>query len=148
MSELKTRPTDASVEDFLDHAASGERREDCRTIVALMQAATGEAPCMWGSAIVGFGTYHYRYASGQEADWPIIGFSPRKNDLTLYLMPAFDGRDALLAQLGKHKTGKSCLYLKRLGDIDMSVLKKLITASVAAMEPQRVYSNRQPCKAE
>jgi hypothetical protein len=95
-----------------------------------MEEATGSKPTMWGSAIVGFGSQHYKYASGREGDWPVIGFSPRKQNLTLYIMSGFDGQAELLKKLGKHTTGGSCLYIKRLSDIDLSTLKKLIRASV------------------
>ncbi len=137
-SEPKTKKTQASVSTFIAAIPDEQRRADCERVAALMQAATGEAPAMWGENIVGFGMYHYQYASGTSGDWPIVGFSPRKNDLTLYLMPGFAGREALMATLGKHKTGKSCLYLKKLADVDVGVLNELITASVQAMESQRV----------
>lgn len=138
MPESKTQPTSASVDEFLDGIADPTRREDCRTVAAMMQAATGEPPVMWGEGIVGFARYRYHYASGRSGDWPIVGFSPRKNDLTLYLMPGFDGREVLLEKLGKHKTGKACLYLKRLSDVDPAVLQQLIAASVKAMAKDRV----------
>ena len=134
----KTVPTKASVKDFIAAQPVEQRRADCRALVKLMQAATGEKAVMWGSAIVGFGTYRTRYANGSIGDWPVVAFSPRKNDLTLYITPGFDGHEALLARLGKHKTGKVCLYLKRLSDADPSVLKAIVEASVAAMAPQRV----------
>ncbi len=137
MAEAKTQVNDASVTEFLDRQPE-PRRTDCHEVAALMKAATGEEPKMWGAAIVGFGRYLYKYESGREGEWPIIGFSPRKNDLTLYLMPGFEGREELLARLGKHKTGKSCLYLKKLADADRAVLIELIERSVAAMAPQRV----------
>ena len=137
-SENKTQATVASVDAFLDAIADLPRREDCRRVRALMEAATGAPAVMWGPSIVGFGRYRYRYASGREGEWPVTGFSPRKNDLTLYLMPGFEQQAALMAKLGKHKTGKSCLYLKRLADVDRVVLEELITRSVAAMAPQRI----------
>ena len=133
----KTQATTADVEAFLAAIPDAARREDCLRIVALMEAATGAPARMWGPAIVGFGVYHYRYESGREGDWMVTGFSPRKNDLTLYIMPGFDRYEALMARLGKHKTGKSCLYLKRLADVDMAVLETLVHESVAAMAPQR-----------
>lgn len=139
-TENKTQATEASVDAFLDAIADPQRRDDCRHVRALMEAATGAPAVMWGPSIVGFGRYLYRYASGREGEWPVIGFSPRKNDLTLYLMPGFEAQAALMAKLGKHKTGKSCLYLKRLADVDQAVLEELITRSVAAMAPQRVDS--------
>ena len=138
MAELKTKPTKASVKAFLNKISDEQRRKDCQTVSDLMQRATGEVPKMWGSSIVGFGRYQYRYASGHEGEWPIIGFSPRKNDLTLYIMRGFDESQSLLDRLGKFKTGKSCLYIKRLADIDVPVLKKLITESVQSMADKRV----------
>ena len=138
MTENKTQPSDLSVDDFLDRVPDADRGKDCRAVAAMMQAATGEAPVMWGNSIVGFARYRYQYASGRSGEWPIVGFSPRKNDLTLYLMPGFDGREALLEKLGKYKTGKACLYVKRLSDVDASVLRQLIDASVDAMAADRV----------
>ncbi len=137
-SEPKTTRTSASVSAFLEQIADPARRADCVRIAGLMEQATGEAPAMWGTSIVGFGTYHYEYASGRSGDWPIVGFSPRKQDITLYIMPGFANYEALLGKLGKHRTGKSCLYLKRLEQVDLDVLSELITAAVAAMEPKRV----------
>ena len=137
MGEPKTKPTDASVSEFLARQDSA-RRADCEAIVRMMEAATGERAQMWGEAIVGFGRYAYTNSSKKTAEWPIVGFSPRKNDLTLYLMQGFDGHTELLAKLGKHKTSKACLYVKKLADIDAGILRQLIEASVQAMEPQRV----------
>jgi len=131
MAEPKTRPTKASVTGFLDGIDDEDRRRDCKTLVKMMKAATGEAPTMWGTSIVGFGTRHLRYASGRELDWPIIAFSPRKTDLTLYILSEFEKHAALMKKLGKHKTGKSCLYVKRLSDIDLPTLEQLIRAGVA-----------------
>lgn len=133
MSELKTQATDAGVDTFLD-SAGAERRPDCDRLVEMMSKATGAAPVMWRPGIVGFGAYHYRYESGREGDWFLTGFSPRKKDLTLYIMAGFDRYEELMARLGKHKTGKSCLYIKRLADIDTAVLEELVTASVAHMK--------------
>ena len=130
MAELKTKETDASVDAFLDRIVDKTRRKDCFTLVQIMKKATRAEPRMWGTSIVGFGTYHYQYASGREGDWPIIGFSPRKQDLTLYIGSGFEGYGKLLAKLGKHKTAKSCLYIKRLADVDLTVLKELVSASV------------------
>lgn len=141
-SEAKTQPTKASVADFIAAQPDEARRADCRTLVRLMQQASGAAPQMWGSSIVGFGTYAYRYASGREGLWPVVAFSPRKSDLSVYIMPGFERFAPLLARLGKHKTGKSCLYLKRLADVDTDVLAELIAASVQAMEPQRLDKQR------
>ena len=137
MSELKTRPTTASVSDFLALQPDA-RRADCEAVVAMMEAATGECAEMWGAAIVGFGRYAYTNSTRKTYEWPLVGFSPRKNDLTLYIMPGFDGFAELMAQLGKHKAGKSCLDLKKLADVDAKVLRKLIDGSVKAMAPQRV----------
>ena len=139
MAELKTKETKASVAAFLNKISDEQRRKDCRTVLDLMQRATGEKPKMWGSSIVGFGRHKYRYASGHEGEWPIIAFSPRKNDLTLYIMPGFeDYAESLMAKLGKYKTGKVCLYIKRLDDVEIPVLKKLITKSVAMMASKRI----------
>lgn len=128
---LKTQPTGASVEAFLKKATEGDRREDCRALIRLMKGITRKEPQMWGTSIVGFGSYHYKYASGREGDWMLTGFSPRKRDLTLYIMSGFSRYPDLMAKLGKHKTGVSCLYIKQLADVDRKVLKELITASVA-----------------
>lgn len=138
MTESKTQPTQQPVADFLAGVADPQRRADCAQVLAMMKQATGRDPVMWGASIVGFGKYRYTYASGRTGDWPIVAFSPRKNDLTLYIMPGFDRYDALMAKLGKHKTGKSCLYLKRLADVDLPTLQALIDESVKAMAPQRV----------
>jgi hypothetical protein len=127
----KTQPTDADVDAFLDAIEDPGRREDSRAICQLMAEETGEPPRMWGESIVGFGSYHYAYASGREGDWMALGFAPRKGRLTLYLMDGFAGYEELLARLGKHSTGKSCLYVKNLADVDAGVLRELIDASVA-----------------
>lgn len=136
MAELKTKETDASVEAFLSGIADDARREDCRKVAGIMRAATGCEPKMWGKSMVGFDSYHYKYESGREGDWFVTGFSPRKNDLTLYIMAGFDRYEELMQKLGKHKTGKSCLYVKRLADIDLEVLRHLVTASVRHMKEQ------------
>ena len=133
MAEPKTKKTDASVAAFLDAVADPRRREDARAVLALMKRITGEEPKMWGTSIVGFGSYTYTYASGQTGDWPIAGFSPRKQALTLYLMPGFEKDADLMKRLGKHKTGKSCLYLNRLADVDAGVLEELVRRSVERM---------------
>jgi hypothetical protein len=138
MAELKTKKTEASVTTFLDKITDAQRRKDCQTVLNLMKQATGEEPKMWGSSIVGFGTYQYRYASGREGDWPIIAFSPRKTNLTLYIMPGFEKFEPLMAKLGKYKTGVSCLYIKKLDDVEIPVLKKLIAKSVERMADKRV----------
>ena len=131
MVEPKTRPTKASVTRFLDGIDDEDRRRDCKTLVKMMKAVTGEAPTMWGPSIIGFGTRHLRYASGRELDWPILGFSPRKTDLTLYILSGFEKHGALMKKLGKHKTSKSCLYVKRLSDIDLPTLEQLMRLGVA-----------------
>jgi len=130
MAELKTKQTGASVKQFLNKITDEQRRDDCFAIAKMMEEATGAKPKMWGSSIVGFGSYHYKYESGREGDWMMTGFSPRKNDLTLYLMMGFEKQRELMKQLGKHKTSKSCLYIKRLDDVHVPTLKKLIKESV------------------
>lgn len=135
--EPKTRPTSASVPDFLARQPEA-RRADCEAVCAMMQAATGEPPVMWGEAIVGFGRYAYTNTSRKTFEWPLVGFSPRKHDLTLYIMPGFDAFAGLIAKLGRHKTGKSCLYIKQLADVDAGVLRGIIDGSVRAMAPRRV----------
>jgi hypothetical protein len=129
-TEAKTKPTKEKVTDFLNKVRDAGRREDCFAVAKIMEEITGEKPTMWGPSIVGFGTYRYKYASGREGDWPVAAFSPRKQDLTVYLGSDFEKKDELLSQLGKHKTRKSCLYIKRLSDIHIPTLKKLIKASV------------------
>ena len=123
MAELKTKQTDASVKDFLNQVSDKQRRDDCFAIAKMMEEATGAKPKMWGTSIVGFGSYHYKYESGREGDWMVTGFSPRKNDLTLYLMMGFEKHRDLMEQLGKHKKSKSCLYIKRLDDVHVPTLK-------------------------
>ena len=133
MAELKTKKTKESVAAFIAGLEDPQARKDCKTLVGLMQAATGAKAKMWGSSIVGFGDYHYKSpATGREGDWFVMGFAPRKGALTLYLMSGIHSHEALLRKLGKHKTGKGCLYVKRLGDVDGAVLKKLIREAAAA----------------
>ena len=129
MAEPKTKPTQASVKEFLNQLPDKERRDDCIAVAKMMEEITGEKPKMWGPSIVGFGTWHYKYASGREGDWPIAAFSPRKKDLTIYLTVGFEKNADLIKQLGKHSTGKSCLYIKRLSEIHIPTLKKLIKTS-------------------
>lgn len=136
MADLKTKPTKASVGAFLDAVEDDARRQDCLAVLKLMKDVTKSEPRLWGGSMVGFGTYHYRYASGREGDWFVTGFSPRKKDLTLYLMAGFEHSEALLEKLGKFKLGKSCLYVKRLSDIDMKVLKQLVSDSVKHTKQQ------------
>ncbi|MEP2670582.1 MAG: DUF1801 domain-containing protein [Cyclobacteriaceae bacterium] len=134
MAEPKTKKNDASVTAFLNKVKNKQRREDCFEVLELMKEITNEEPKMWGASIVGFGSYHYVYASGREGDWMVTGFSPRAQSLTLYIMAGFDRYEELMGKLGKFKTGKSCLYLSILEAIDKSVLKKLIKASVQHMK--------------
>jgi hypothetical protein len=136
MAELKTQKTAASVEAFLK-TLDDTRRADCRALVRIMREATGAKPTMWGTNIVGFGSYHYKYDSGRAGEWFITGFSPRKRDLTLYIMPGVGRYKPLLARLGPHKTGVSCLYLKRLADVDTTVLKELVSAAVNTLRDRR-----------
>ena len=133
MAELKTRPTDADVNAFLDNVADERRRADARAVCDLMHKITGREPVLWGSSIIGFGSYTYEYASGQTGDWPLTGVSPRKQALTVYVMSGFDEYDSLLAQLGPHKTGRSCLYIRNLDKVDQKVLARLIRKSVARL---------------
>jgi hypothetical protein len=130
MAEAKTKPTNQSVKKFIISQPDPQTREDCSTVASLMSEATGAEPQMWGSSIVGFGTRTIKYAGGREADWPIIGFSPRKQNLTLYIGLGDRLDEGLLLKLGKHTLGKGCLYVKRLSDVHMPTLKKLIKASV------------------
>ena len=132
-SQNKTFETEASVEAFLETIDDERKKEDAKRIVAMMHEISGTPAKMWGKSIVGFGNYHYKYASGREGDFMKIGFSPRKQNLTLYIMPGFDRYDALMKELGKHKTGKSCLYIKRLDDVDWSVLRELSQRSFQYM---------------
>ena len=126
MSENKTKPTDANVEEFLENVESEQRRSDALELLQLMMDVTNEKPVMWGPSIVGFGSYHYKTKSGREGDMPQTGFSPRKASLTVYIMPGFEEFDDLLGKLGKHKIGKSCLYINKLADVDTDVLKQII----------------------
>jgi hypothetical protein len=130
MAELKTKLNDASVEDFINAVKDEQTREDCRAVAKLMQEATKAEPKMWGANIVGFGIYTYKYASGKTGDWPMVGFSPRKQNLTLYVMGGFEDHDELMEKLGKFTCGKSCIYIKRLSDLHLPTLKKLLKASI------------------
>jgi hypothetical protein len=133
VSSNKTVEKDDSVENFINAVDNGQKRRDSRDMIALMKEITGSEPRMWGSSLVGFGNYHYKYASGREGDFFITGFSPRKTAFTVYIMPGFDGYGEQLKRLGPHKTGKSCLYLKNLDVIDRGVLEEMIRDSVAVM---------------
>lgn len=137
MAELKTKENKASVAAFLNGVEAG-RRADCQAVARMMEEATGAKPKMWGASIVGFGKYRYKYDSGREGEWLVMGFSPRKSDLTLYLLPGLEPFTPLLRKLGKHKTGKSCLYVKKLSDVDPAVLKQLLREAAAKMAKQRV----------
>ncbi len=134
MAELKTKVNKASVEKFLNGVKDEQKRKDSFTILEIMKKITKEDPKMWGPSIVGFGKYHYKYESGREGDMCITGFSPRKNALTIYIMPGFKRYDDLMIKLGKYNTGVSCLYVKKLGDVDMKVLTKLIGESFKYMK--------------
>jgi hypothetical protein len=134
MAEAKTKQTEASVTDFIDKQDSEQTRDDCRTLVKMMKKITGKPAKMWGPAIVGFGKYHYKYESGHEGDSCIAAFSPRKGNLTVYIMDEFPNRESLLKKLGKHKASKVCLYIKKLEDIDLDVLEKIVKASMDAVK--------------
>jgi hypothetical protein len=131
MSENKTKPTEASVESYFAAIKDESRRKECEALAKLMAQATKEPPKMWGTSIVGFGSYHYKYESGREGDSCLVGFSSRKSDIAVYLVASFPGREELLAKLGKHKLGKGCLYLRRFSDVDPKVLEQLVVSSVA-----------------
>lgn len=140
MAENKTRQTKASVDKFISAINEKNIREDCYTIIKLMQSVTKEEPKMWGPSIIGFGSYHYKYASGREGNMCITGFSPRKQNLTIYLMPGFEKQKAQLEKLGKLKTSKTCLYIKSLKDVEVKVLKEMINRSVNEMK--KLYPKR------
>ena len=133
MAENKTQPTKESVAQFLNGIKDEQKRRDAKRIDKLFREITGEKPTMWGPSIVGYGTYHYKYASGREGDFMRLGFSPRAQNLTVYLMPGFKKYDTLLGKLGKHSTGKSCLYVKRLEQIDFDILRSLAQEAWAEM---------------
>jgi len=137
MAELKTKKTTASVEDFLNSIVDEQRRKDCFRVLEIMKAATKAEPAMWGTSIIGFGRYQYAYKSGRTLEWFLTGFSPRKQDLTLYIMPGLERYPALMKKLGKHKTGKSCLYIKKLDDVDLPTLKQLIKQSLTDLTAMR-----------
>lgn len=131
MAETKTKPTKASPETYIAAIANEEQRKDAETLVALMRRATKEEPRMWGPSIVGFGRYHYKYASGHEGDSALAAFAARGRELVVYIAEEFEGREALLAKLGEHKIGKVCVYMKRLANVDLKVLEKLVVRSIA-----------------
>ena len=134
MYKLKTQKNDASVEDFLNSVEDEKRRKDSFAVLGLMREVTGEEPAMWGANLIGYGSYRYRYASGHEGEWPVTGFSPRKQSLTLYIMSGFEQYESLLKNLGKYRTGKSCLYVDKLDDINLEILRALVKQSVAHMK--------------
>jgi len=135
-AEVKTKVNDASVTGFLNSVEDEQKRKDLFEILKIMKQVTKEDAKMWGTSIVGFGSYHYKGASGREGDWMLIGFSPRKQNITLYIMPGFERYPALMKKLGKYSTGKSCLYIKKLSDVDSDVLKELMIESVKVMKKQ------------
>ncbi len=134
MAELKTKPNDGSVDEFLLSLPDDTKRRDSYTLVEMMRELTGAEAKLWGASIIGFGDYHYVYASGREGDWFVTGFSPRKQNLTLYIMNGFEPHAELLNQLGKHKLGKGCLYINKLQDVDLDVLRRLVAASVVHVQ--------------
>lgn len=138
MAEAKTRQNDLSVDAYLEAISDVARRQDCRELIRLMSGVTNCEPKMWGTGIVGFGAYHYKYASGHEGDTCLTGFASRKGDISIYILSGFDEHDSLLAKLGKHKTGKACLYVRRLSDINLPMLGQLVMCSVT--EVKRRYS--------
>ena len=137
MSELKTKPTEVSAESHIAAITNEEQRNDAQTLVALMRRVTRQEPVMWGPSIVGFGSYHYKYASGHEGDSALAAFAVRGSELVVYIAAGFEGRDVLLAKLGKHKTGKVCVYIRRLANVDLTVLETLVAQSV--VETKRLY---------
>jgi hypothetical protein len=130
MADVKTKPTAINAASFLDKIADEKVRKDCDVLIQMMEKATGEKPLMWGPSIIGFGKYHYKYDSGYEGDICLTGFSPRKGNLSLYVLAGFEGQSALLSKLGKHKAGKGCLYIKKLEDVNLDVLESLVKQSV------------------
>jgi len=133
-SKNKTRKTDISPENFLNGITPAQKKADCFTLLMTMKNITGIEPKMWGPSIIGFGDYHYKYASGREGDYFRIGFSPRVQNLTIYIMPGYQDFDDELSRLGKHKMGKSCLYIKRLSDVDEDVLREILVKGLSLME--------------
>ena len=136
MAENKTKATDASVKSYLSSIEDESRRKDCEDLSDLLAKSTNEQPKMWGTSIVGFGNYRYKYESGREGETPLVGFASRKGDITLYLESGFPGHEKLLAKLGKHKIGKACLYIRKLSDVDLTILEQLIVDSVTERKRQ------------
>lgn len=141
MAELKTQPNDLSAEEFIEAVKPEWKKEDCQVILQLMRKVTQLEPKMWGNSIVGFGSYHYTYESGREGDWFLTGFSPRKQNMTVYLIGGYQDSNSLLSDLGKHKTSVGCLYFKKLSDIDVAVLEKLIVQSVEKLKQTYPYQH-------
>ncbi len=139
MAEPKTKPTEVSPHDFVAAIEDEQQRKDSAWIMEMMEAVTGAPPVMWGPSIIGFGAYHYVYKSGREGDWMLTGFSPRKSAISLYLMSGLTREQELLGKLGKYKTGKSCLYVKRLRDIDQEVLRQLVVSSVEKVRQNDIH---------
>jgi len=137
MAEIKTKRNDASVRAFLKLVQNEKRREDAEKILRIMEKLTDSKPEMWGPSIIGFGSYHYQYASGREGDWFLVGFSPRKQNLVLYIMSGYDKHHDIMKRLGKYKTGKSCLYINKLEDVNLHVLEELITASIKCLAEKK-----------
>ena len=137
MAENKTKPTKVSAAKYIDALEDPQQKKDCKLLVKMMRAATGERAVMWGPSIVGFGTYHYKYASGREGDFLIVGFAPRKNQISVYLTCDIQKMAPLLEKLGKHKTGKGCLYIKRLADVDLDVLNEMIELGIEEVEQKQ-----------
>ena len=133
MAENKTKQTDASVEAYFDAISDDQRREDCRALSKLMTKVSKQKPKMWGAGIVGFGSYHYKYESGREGDSCLVGFASRKGDISVYLMGDFPGKARLLEQLGRHKMGKGCLYVRTMSDVNPDILERLVAGSIAAV---------------
>ena len=142
MAELKTQPTDASVEDFIASVENKTRRADAEKTLEMFKRITGETPVMWGPAIIGFGVAPYRYPDGREIDWPIVGFSPRKQSMTLYVICSSPKQPALLAKLGKHTTSVSCLYINKLADVDMRVLEAVVNDAYTYSKKKRLGSSK------
>lgn len=134
MADLKTKPTDQKVEDYLNAITHEQRAKDCREIHRIMQEVTGAPGTMWGTSIIGYGSYHYKYESGREGDWMLVGFSNRKQSISLYIMSGFKNYEDLLSRLGKYKTGKSCLYINKLEDIDVDILQEMIASSIKKVQ--------------
>ena len=142
MAENKTKPTDASVKDYIAAIDDESRRRDCDALARMMTKVTAQKPRMWGPGIVGFGTYHYKYESGRGGDSPLTGFSSRKGPISVYLVASFRGQDELLSRLGKHKMGKACLSIRKISDVDFHVLEQLVTGSVAEVGRRHAPAKR------